>query len=509
MPLLEDATFQKYGYRTAELHPASGKPIVYACDSCQTILERQWRNAQKELLCRPCKIRQPRPKAAIEKFKKTMLERHGVLNALQSPAILAKMAKDNLTKYGVENVSSLPHVREKQRNWWTDKHGLSPLEAPGVLRDETQRQFGYYPEELAPLSDALVACQCVDCGTIFSRVKKNITEPVCCQRCLFQHVPDGVYERSVEKRAETVLRVYGDKGIPSTSKTYGKAQEGLTTLVESWTRTAAIRNAPLDGKKSLDLYLPEKKIAVEYCGLIWHREYTDKKDVLRNGRQHHANKMKLCAVKGIRLVTLFEDEWLLRRNQVEGRLKAILGVTARRVHGRDCEVVELSTEDARNFVNAHHVQPYKTRPLLSVGLTLEGELVAAMVFGKHHRQGHERTLVLQRLCFKGDTYVIGGSQRLFSNGLKKLRAGQFDKIVSWSDNRWSEGGVYTALKFTLAEELPPDYSYVQPPAKRLSKQSQKKKTVNCPPGLTELQWAKQRGLARIWDCGHKRWEYVL
>jgi hypothetical protein len=82
----------------------------------------------------------------------------------------------------------------------------------------------------------------------------------------------------------------------------------------------------------------------------------------------------------------------------------------------------------------------------------------------------------------------------------------YEKIVSWSDNRWSEGKVYEALGFYLEEELGPDYSYVKD-RQRISKQSCQKKHLfkKGAVGDTELEMAKSLGYSRIWDCGKKRW----
>jgi hypothetical protein len=105
------------------------------------------------------------------------------------------------------------------------------------------------------------------------------------------------------------------------------------------------------------------------------------------------------------------------------------------------------------------------------------------------------------MCFKPNIQVVGGASKL----LASLRGDQ--PIISWSDNRWSQGNVYKEMGFTLGQELPQDYSYVdlKKPYRRISKQSQKKSNTNCPTSLTERQWCAERGLARIWDCGKKRW----
>ena len=45
--------------------------------------------------------------------------------------------------------------------------------------------------------------------------------------------------------------------------------------------------------------------------------------------------------------------------------------------------------------------------------------------------------------------------------------------------------------------------------RNLTKQSQKKSNTNCPKDKTEYLWAKERGFARIWDCGKKRWKIII
>jgi hypothetical protein len=106
-----------------------------------------------------------------------------------------------------------------------------------------------------------------------------------------------------------------------------------------------------------------------------------------------------------------------------------------------------------------------------------------------------------------NTLVVGGAQKLFKACKSWAINSGTNKIISWSDNRWSQGTVYEKLGFQLDKELNVDYSYVdlKNPIKRLSKQSQKKSNTQCPANITEREWSIQRGLSRIWDCGKTRW----
>ena len=68
--------------------------------------------------------------------------------------------------------------------------------------------------------------------------------------------------------------------------------------------------------------------------------------------------------------------------------------------------------------------------------------------------------------------------------------------------------VYLKLNFELTKDYGPDYSYVDilKPYSRISKQSQKKKT-KC--SKTEKEICLEKGLARIWDCGKKKWVFDI
>ena len=63
----------------------------------------------------------------------------------------------------------------------------------------------------------------------------------------------------------------------------------------------------------LDLYYPEKKIAVEFNGDYWHNESMVTFD-------YHHNKFKKCFDSGIILVSIFEHEWLPNKDSIKDYL---------------------------------------------------------------------------------------------------------------------------------------------------------------------------------------------
>ena len=60
----------------------------------------------------------------------------------------------------------------------------------------------------------------------------------------------------------------------------------------------------------LDLYYPEKNIAIEFNGDYWHNENHRQKD-------YHYNKFKICLDKDILLISIFESEWNSRKEEIK------------------------------------------------------------------------------------------------------------------------------------------------------------------------------------------------
>lgn len=254
-----------------------------------------------------------------------------------------------------------------------------------------------------------------------------------------------------------------------------------------------------NGKRfELDIVCEDKNLAIEYCGLFWHSEHPSHK--LYRGPNYHYDKMKACHELGWQLLTIFEDEYIYRRKQVEAIILAKLGIFQQRLYAKDCLVTEIEPKLAFDFCEENHLQGgahIKT----AFGLFHKNDLLGVITFSRHHRQYDE--LVLNRLCFKNNIQVVGGANKLLSYARKIIK----EPIVTWSDNRWSTGNVYKKMGFRLDREYRPDYSYTtgkQPPQRR-SKQSMRKSVTGCPKDVKEHEWCAQHGWYRIWDCGKKRW----
>jgi len=255
------------------------------------------------------------------------------------------------------------------------------------------------------------------------------------------------------------------------------------------------------GGSEIDIHLPELNIGIEYCGLYWHNEESP----TPREEMYHFNKMIKAQNDGIRLITIFGDEWSERKDQIKNFLLSTIGKNPTKIMGRKTQIQEVPKEVARVFLDEHHIQgsaPIK----IAFGLYYNEELVGLVTGNNHHRQGDGEILALNRLVFKRGISVSGGSSKLLTSLIDYAKKNSYKKLVSWSDNRWSIGGVYEKTGFVMEENLKPDYSYVYR-NKRISKQSCQKKHLleKGAIGETEKEMAQSLGYVRIWDCGKKRW----
>ena len=320
-------------------------------------------------------------------------------------------------------------------------------------------------------------------------------EATCLQKYGFKH---PVMNADIQQKIKTTcLERYGKYPVNS----FGETENEIRDLVRCWGFKTEKNYSLLNGKE-IDILIPEQNLAIEYCGLFWHNEMSP----TPRDRLYHYNKYEELRKIGVQLITIFEDEWLLRKDICKSILMSKLGVIPNKIPARKCLVRQVDIKMANAFMDKNHLQG-KAKSSIAFGLYYDKNLVSCITFGSHHRKSTS-ALILNRMSSLVNTNVIGGFSKIFNHAKQNLNK----EIVTWSDNRWSTGAIYKKLGFQLNEEMGPDYSYYKYGSfgkKRKSKQSMKKKNVNCPDGTTEREWCLQNDFVRIWDCGKIRWIYKL
>jgi hypothetical protein len=246
----------------------------------------------------------------------------------------------------------------------------------------------------------------------------------------------------------------------------------------------------------LDIICPERKLAVEYCGLYWHSETGGNKT-----KDYHLKKLNNCHNKDYQLITVFESD---NMTKVLGHIKSRVGLV-QKIGARDCIVQELDTATARAFNDAYHMHNHHNGSV-NLGLYHSGELLMCLVMGKS-RFSNNYQWECVRMTSRAGYQVVGGASKLFKHF---IRMKQPESIVTFADRRFGEGKVYKSCGFEFVENTGPNYWYFKKSEIKLYSRVkyQKHKLTELSgynPDFTEWQIMQLSGYDRIWDCGNSKW----
>jgi NUMOD3 motif len=262
--------------------------------------------------------------------------------------------------------------------------------------------------------------------------------------------------------------------------------------------------------KELDIYIPEKKIAIEYCGLNSHGEHPLDKRFSNQGKlsDYHIGKFTKCAENGISLITIFSNEWMESPEIIKSILANKLGVIELTIPARKCKIKEINSKIANTFLNQNHLQG-SGKSHERFGLFYNDELVSVMTFMNGDSTTNNKNWQINRFASKLNYKIIGGASKLFKAFITKINPIHVD---SYADRRYGSGTVYEKLGFILsnADNVTPSYWYIKG-NKIYHRQSFQKKMLvkqGADPNKTEWEIMQERGYDRIWDCGHAKWKWT-
>jgi len=323
-------------------------------------------------------------------------------------------------------------------------------------------------------SGKIVSCQCLEC--------------------------ENTFEYTLQYFSNSKFRI--DLCPHCREQTYSsKAEVEILNFIRSSTSDIVCsRNRKQIFPLELDIYIPNQNLAIEYCGLYWHSELKGKT------KEYHLHKHTLCQQKNIRLITIFEDEWLNNPDIVKSRLSSALNASTTKIGARECNVSSIPNKLAKQFCKANHIQGAGNASI-SYGLFKDNTLLSVMTFSKPNiSKGNKNQIAntweLNRFCSTINYNIMGGANKLFSKFLKDHSP---DRVISYSDLRWNTGKVYERIGFVHHHRSPPNYWYINFQLQtrihryNLRKNSQDEKT------LTEWQNRQLQGWNRIWDCGNDVW----
>ena len=388
-----------------------------------------------------------------EKVKSTCLERYGCDSSMH----IARSSFQEI--HGVDNPSQLSWVQEIKAKNSIERYGK--LFQQQHLSNDGIKKFNdmvFLSNHSAPEISRLT-------GYSQSHVSKNLIK---------HNIVDG-------------FKSYGERDILNMLISLGLTEDDIVTNSRSVIPTL-----------ELDFYLPEYGVAIEFNGDWFHSANSGKE------RTYHYEKFKRCKDIGIHLFQIQECEWNdpFKGNVWKSMIANSLKRTSKRVFARKCELKEVDSKTARRFLLENHLQGVANGSV-RLGLFFEDELVALGVFGKY-RFGSQNSYELVRLAYKMNHSVVGGFSKLLKHFLDRHDA----SLVSFSDNRYSVGGVYESNGFhKVSENI--GYYYIKDGVilNRIKFQKHKLSGIldKYDETLSESENMMQNGYLKVYDAGQTKW----
>jgi len=268
--------------------------------------------------------------------------------------------------------------------------------------------------------------------------------------------------------------------------------------------TQLIKNPITNKNLELDIFLPEKKLAIEFNGLYWHSEC-----ILDNPEKYHSIKLNECNKKGIKLINIFEDEWYYKKDIIKYMLEYKIGnANCKKVHGRKCIIKDITSKEKNIFLNSNHIQG-SDNSSVRIGAFYLDKLIAVMTFSiakTSYKLKINDSWELSRFSVLIGYSIPGIASKILSYFKKKYK---WYKIHTYADLRWSEGDLYYKIGFDFIKKYLPNYWYISTkiPNKRIHRFNLRK-TPDEPKSIPEWMLRHEQGYYRIWDCGIAKFEII-
>lgn len=287
-----------------------------------------------------------------------------------------------------------------------------------------------------------------------------------------------------------IMKRYGYpiKSISGTSK----AELDVAKFIQDLGFDVITNTRKLIAPYEIDIYIPEKNLAIEFNGLYWHSSYDKESD--KNLKNYHLDKTEKCESIGISLLHIFESEWNDNQLIWKSMIKHRLGLS-KKVFARKCIVRDITVFEANEFCINNHLQG-RANASFAKGLYYNDELVQVATFSKP-RYNKNYDLELIRLCSKIDLCIVGGASKL-TKGLS---------FISYGNRRWCSNlsNVYDSIAIRVGIS-DPCYWYIKNGTLYHRSSFMKHKLKNVldifDPNLTEAENCFNNKLRRIWDCGN-------
>ena len=457
------------------------------------------------------------------KQKNTLFKNYGVTVPLKNELIKEKLKQTNINLYGIDNPAKLDKIKEKTKQTCLKKYGeISPSINSNVKKKQIETNIKKYGVEFVQQNKEIKNKSCLNHKITYYKKLFNTDRLHGVVVPLFSldeyiKADYGKYLKFQCTKCKTIFEdslIHGN--IPRCIKCFplfqSESQKQITEYIKSIINDKIIENdKSVLNDHELDIFIPSYNLAIEFNGLYWHSEIGGKKY-----RFYHVNKTRKCKNAGIKLIHIFEDEWINKKEIVKSRIQHFLKQSKEKIFARKCTIQQISSKEINEFLQKYHLQG-KSNSSIRLGAFYKQSLIAVMSLGvlrlslgNNNRNNDEYEIY--RFCTNGKS-VVGIASKLLNHFIKQYSP---KKIITYADKRWSDDkSFYSKLGFKLVGETLPGYWYIHKNnySNRIhrfnfSKHTLRKKLNVYDEKLTEWENMQLNGYDRIWDCGNLKYEWI-
>ena len=397
------------------------------------------------------------PNSAEMFYKDTVMAKYGVENVSQSEEIKEKKRNTSIKNFGVDNHTKLESSRKcyselNKKNAKSRMSKASKTREDNILKFEQENNcislihlnkrdnIGY--DKYGRFSEAIHKM-----GLDYLEYKDNI----------FVKNEDVPKIHEYRKICHEHLTSYFENDILDFVKSIydGEVLNNIRKIIYP---------------KELDIYIPQKKVAIECDGLYWHSDKMKPND-------YHLDKAITCEEKGIRLLHIFEDEWNFKKDICKSIIAESLGIYKNIINSKECVANKISENLAKEFLENNSIYEFDVSDDY-FGLFYNNELIYVVSL-------KDKQYIVQE-CVKLNTFVENGLIKLIDFIIAKNN----DSIFIEIDRRLQNVEFYKYCGFEKVSESEPNYFYIfgGKREKEISK-------------LAENYRFSEEETRRIYDCG--------
>lgn len=505
--------------------------LIWKCVDCGKEYQRSCMHQKKGTKC--CAVCAKKRNVTSQKISKEVLSTMGCVNTNDYINVSTKNLRWSCSSCGGIFITS--YASQRLGRHLCPSCVITETVRPHKNSESTLLSFGVLnPEEYLDTHTNNLRCLCVTCGqeyiTTLSTLKKSTKQ---CKKCTYELIASktklplsvvstfnvlnpeeyiNIKEKNMKTYCDkcesvytTSIDVIGNKYnskhfCPSCSISISSQELEVVEFLQSFYKGTIETNTrnvipPLE----LDIYLPDLKLAIELNGVYWHSSK-------HKERNYHKSKFLACKEKGIKLLQFWDITWNKKKDIIKSMLRTQMNSNTLRVPARTCNIKEVDLSTARDFLDSNHLQGFGTGSTKYLGLFKDDTMVSLMTF----KDIGDNVWDLTRFCSLKDTTVIGGASKLLKYFIKTQEPSE---VISFSDNMYSNGGLYGTLGFTEVAQIRPDYKYLDKDELYhkfgYRHDKLKAKLEKYDKNLTEKENCENHNIQQVFDAGKIKWSLKI